>query len=262
MNKYFIIPDVTDIRGDLKYLVEYADHFKFLDRKDVVEKCPLLVIEYLERNLKFQEKTYLDPDLKIADKMMTRNQRRTLFEAGFKHPPNVTIIRNTKLDGKLIAQKSSAILARRHTVGSALNETPAKTVLPVPQLVPLRSILKRPRNMSSLNVRMSMLDITNQSPISFTPRGQTSSGSNINMPGVSTSTPILAKGTTANMILNRIGEKSASFTKKLGPSIAAQRLKDEATNATGSRQHEIFGMIPFEELPFFGALRYSDSESE
>lgn len=189
-----------------------------------MELCPLLAIEYLKKNLKFHEKPYLDTGAEIG-KIMTRGQRRFLFENGFKYPPKIMVYRNTIFDGKLIAEKSSKIIMRRNTVGCNLNKTPSKSTKPVPQLVPLRSILKQPKSVPfNINARKSFFGVTYQPGLlSRSQESLSSSTLKNDTQKITTSTPKLAKGTAVNIILFHFAEKSMSSAKDKdmpGPSTA------------------------------------------
>lgn len=114
--------------------------------------------------------------------------------AGFDRIPKVQIIRNPKLDAILLRKKVTKAIERRHTVGSSLNKTPAKSIPPVPELMPLRPILKRPNHQSRQTSCVPHVTFASISPIA----GVQSSSS------PSTSTPKLQKGTTVQLIIDRL----------------------------------------------------------
>lgn len=165
---------------------------------------------------------------------VTRAQIRNMNAAGFDRIPQCTIIRNAKLDEILLTRKSSKIAERRHTIGSTLNKTPTKSVPPVPQLVPLKSILKLPKQ-APFNVRgrqsmvprvtfaanplrksLSTPSVFSSaqpiSPIAVAGAIANNSVAQSTTTAPSTSTPKsgMVKGTTAKMILNRLNELSQS----------------------------------------------------
>lgn len=48
----FIVSDVSDVRGELEYWMEFPGRkFKFVKRDEVKEKWPMLAIRYLEPKL-------------------------------------------------------------------------------------------------------------------------------------------------------------------------------------------------------------------
>lgn len=111
--------------------------------------------------------------------------------------PKINIGRITALD-KIIITRPKEVINRRRTVGFRENldssgSASTKNTPPVPQLIPLKSALKMP----------------SQAP--FDVRNRKSMFPRINVPSTSRS-PTIPKGTTAQMILNRVSTPGTAGT--------------------------------------------------
>lgn len=158
---------------------------------------------------------------------------------GFPRKPIVKIGRNVPLD-KIIILRGAKVVTRRRTVGfvvtpsrpnnSVVNQSPRNTP-PVPQLIPLKSALKMPA----------------QPP--FNVRGRKSMFASVNQPV----SPMIPKGTTKQIILNRIASTSAGASPQ--PSTSAAAMQSPGTVQPGYvTMTNPVGTIRM------GQLRYSDSE--
>lgn len=58
---FIYISDVTDIRGDLKYWVEFPDKkFKFVHTDEIADKnFAMIAAEYLENHLEISDEAYV-----------------------------------------------------------------------------------------------------------------------------------------------------------------------------------------------------------
>ncbi|XP_031639384.1 uncharacterized protein LOC116351424 [Contarinia nasturtii] len=87
---------------------------------------------------------------------LTRSQERSARIAGFNQKVKVVILRNTNMDRLLISKKSNRI-QRTKSVGNLVDDDVQNLNFPNQQMVPLRSILKQPKNAPfSLTRRKSM----------------------------------------------------------------------------------------------------------
>lgn len=157
---------------------------------------------------------------------------------GFPWKPIVKIGRNVRLD-KIIILRGAKVVTRRRTVGfvatprrpnnSVVNQSPRNTP-PVPQLIPLKSALKMPAQLP------------------FNVRGRKSM-----FASVSSGSPMIPKGTTKQIILNRIASTSAGASPQ--PSTSAAAMQSPGTVQPG----DVTMTNPVGTIRM-GQLRYSDSE--
>lgn len=134
---------------------------------------------------------------------MTRTRKQQLCANGFGRVPICNIARDLNLEKILITKESSKVIDRRYSSGAALAKSPARCIPPVPQLIPLRSALKQPTrapiNIRGRQRRQSMFVARTISPIS-----PFASSSGYVAPTASTPQPTLPKGTTKNIVMNRL----------------------------------------------------------
>lgn len=121
---------------------------------------------------------------------VTRSMFKPFESDGFTKVPKIEIIRIGALDS-INMIKDKKIIARRQTVGfratpRRIDSATVRHTPPVPQLIPLKSALKMPSNPP------------------FNVRGRKSMYPSINVSPFSGRSPIIPRGTTSQMIINRI----------------------------------------------------------
>lgn len=119
---------------------------------------------------------------------MTRSNAKTIKNDG---EPKVKIGRITALEDLLI-KKARKVVTRRRTVAFRPSINANALPSPLPQLIPLRSALKMPAQ-PPFNARRQSFARINQSPVNRSP-----------------SSPIIPRGTAAQMILNRVNASPAT----------------------------------------------------
>lgn len=168
---------------------------------------------------------------------VTRGKRREIKNNGFDAVPKVLIRRITTLDQIILNRK--VVVTRRRTVGCPV------TPKPVPLLIPLRSVLKRPAQVP-FNIRGRKSMFPSITYATSTPKR--------------TLTPIhLPKGTVARMVLARATQSSPqpspvrSASPQPGPSHIMEANPDvnETTMSSISSPDSASG---------YGQLRYSESD--
>lgn len=183
-----------------------------------------------------------------------RSMFRPFASDGFHRVPKVAINRNFGLDTIIITKKNK-IVARRRTVGfratpqrnTGSTASPRHTP-PVPQLIPLKSALRMPsRPPFNVRGRKSMFPRINPAP--------SASGS-----------PTIAKGTTTQMILNRVlssPSTPASVQNNVGTTSSPIASTSSAiVNSHGTVPTSFVTMQSPVRDTEMGRLTYSDTDSD
>lgn len=167
---------------------------------------------------------------------VTRKQVREMSDGGFCVYPKVLIRRIIGLD-KIILDRPK-VITRRRTMGS-LPETP-KATKAIPQLVPLRSMLKQPAQ------------------VPFNIRGRKSMFASVNLTYSTPkpSSPSLVKGTTVKMILARANQQSPQPTPSTSSGSTTNRPQTVQPNHPADTT-----LSPISSPDgSFGRLQFSDSD--
>lgn len=195
-----------------------------MSAKDARLNFSQLVVRFLETKLICPQFQFQFATTKV--KNLTRWFRAQVERNGVSIEANVQIQRNINLE-KTMLRTASKVIDRRHIVGNSVRQIP-----PVPQLLSLKSILKT-SNKDVGNKRKSMFP---RVTFDFSAlNGGSSPSTSTSIPSTSTSSPStstpksrLSKGTTAQIIINRLTQPVFS------PTMSPIGLSNNASNGGSS----------------------------